>query len=95
MPVRAVADGTVTRAEYDGAYGNKLVLTLSDGTDLWFCHLEELALRVGDEVEAGDVIGAVGSTGNVTGPHLHLEVRPDGGQPRDPEAALARHDLAV
>jgi murein DD-endopeptidase MepM/ murein hydrolase activator NlpD len=69
-------------------------MTLTDATEVWYCHLEELAVRVGDDVEAGEAIGAVGSTGNVTGPHLHLEVRPGGGEPRDPEAVLARHGLA-
>lgn len=49
---------------------------------------------VGDQVSAGDVVGSVGSTGNVTGPHLHLEVRPGGGDPVDPYAALIAEGLA-
>ncbi len=74
--IRAIANGVVTSVGYDGAYGNKTVITLEDGTELWFCHQTSFLVNEGDTVTAGDVIGTVGSTGNVTGPHLHLEVRP-------------------
>ena len=87
--LRAIADGVVTEVGYDGAYGNKTVVRLEDGTELWYCHQSSQNVSVGDHVSAGDVIGAVGSTGNTTGPHLHLEVRPGGGDPIDPEIALA------
>ena len=87
-PIMAVARGVITSTGYDGPYGNKTVLTLEDGTEVWFCHQTSIAAEVGEEVAAGDVIGTVGSTGNVTGPHLHLEVRPGGGDPVDPYAAL-------
>ncbi len=83
-PLRAIDGGTVTFVGYDGAYGNKTVLTLEDGTELWYCHQSTQSVSVGQEVAAGDVIGTVGSTGNSTGPHLHLEVRPAGGSPVDP-----------
>ena len=92
-PIHAVANGVVTSAAYDGSYGNKTVLTLEDGTELWFCHQNEFAVSEGDVVRAGDLIGYVGSTGNVTGPHLHLEVRPGAGDPVDPYAALVVHGL--
>jgi murein DD-endopeptidase MepM/ murein hydrolase activator NlpD len=55
---------------------------------LWFSHQSSVVVSVGERVAAGDVIGYVGSTGNVTGPHLHLEVRPHGGDPVDPYTAL-------
>ncbi|MEQ4524625.1 M23 family metallopeptidase, partial [Nocardioides kribbensis] len=74
---------------YDGAYGNKTVLTLEDGTELWFCHQTSIDVSPGETVTAGQQIGTVGSTGNVTGPHLHLEVRPGGGDPVDPYEALS------
>jgi len=84
----AVARGVVTSTGYDGAYGNKTVLTLEDGTEVWYAHQTSIYVSAGDVVAPGDVIGTVGSTGNVTGPHLHLEVRPGGGDPVDPRAAL-------
>jgi len=87
-PLKAIANGVITSAGYDGSYGNKTVLTLDDGTELWYCHQTSISVSVGDSVVAGQVIGTVGSTGNVTGPHLHLEVRPGGGDPVDPFAAL-------
>jgi len=87
-PILAIADGVVTEVLYDGAYGNKTVVRLEDGTELWFCHQSSQNVSVGDHVSAGDVIGAIGSTGNTTGPHLHLEVRVNG-EPIDPEIALA------
>ena len=87
-PIMAVARGVITSTGYDGAYGNKTVLTLEDGTEIWYAHQTSILVSVGDVVAPGDVIGTVGSTGNVTGPHLHLEVRPGGGDPVDPRAAL-------
>ncbi|WP_206051862.1 M23 family metallopeptidase [Nocardioides ferulae] len=89
----AMANATVTSVGYDGAYGNKTVLTLDDGTELWYCHQNSMNVTEGDVVQAGDVIGSVGSTGNVTGPHLHLEVRPGGGDPVDPYEAMRVHGL--
>ncbi len=50
-------------------------------------------VRVGDLVGQGEIIGTVGSTGNVTGSHLHLEVRPGGGDPVDPYAAFVVHGV--
>jgi murein DD-endopeptidase MepM/ murein hydrolase activator NlpD len=92
-PIHAVANGVVSSVGYDGAYGNKTVVTLGDGTELWYCHQTSFAVTTGQEIHAGDEIGYVGSTGNVTGPHLHLEVRPGGGDPVDPYAALVVHGL--
>ncbi|WP_370616064.1 M23 family metallopeptidase [Mumia sp. Pv 4-285] len=87
----AIARGTITSTGYDGAYGNKTVLTLEDGTELWYCHQSSIAVSVGDTVQPGDLVGYVGSTGNVTGPHLHLEVRPTPDTPIDPLVALREH----
>lgn len=92
-PIVAIANGVVTSVGYDGAYGNKTVITLDDGTELWFCHQTSYTVSEGQEVRAGDLIGYVGSTGNVTGPHLHLEVRPGAGDPVDPYQALVVHGL--
>ncbi len=91
--IMSVANGVVTSVGYDGSYGNKTVVTLDDGTELWYCHQSSFAVSEGEEVRAGEVIGAVGSTGNVTGSHLHLEVRPGGGDPVDPYAAFIVHGI--
>ncbi|MFI7005577.1 M23 family metallopeptidase [Streptomyces sp. NPDC050145] len=77
-PIYAIHSGTVTEAGWAGAYGYRTVLTLDDGTELWFCHQSSMNVSVGQKVSTGDVIGRVGATGNVTGAHLHLEVHPDG-----------------
>jgi murein DD-endopeptidase MepM/ murein hydrolase activator NlpD len=76
--VKAIHSGTITQAGYDGSYGYKTVLTLDDGTELWFAHQSSISVSVGQKVNTGDVIGRVGATGNVTGAHLHLEVHPGG-----------------
>lgn len=89
-PVTSVGPGTVTSAGYDGAYGNKIVVEHEDGTETWYCHLSAINVSVGDAVDNSTVIGLVGATGNVTGDHLHLELRAAGGEsPVDPVAALA------
>ena len=92
-PIKAMANGAVTEVGYDGSYGNKVVITLDDGTELWFCHMSETAATSGQEVRAGEVIGYLGDTGNTTGPHLHVEVRPGAGDPVDPYAAMLVHGL--
>ncbi|WKX71200.1 M23 family metallopeptidase [Streptomyces sp. XD-27] len=89
-PVKAVHGGTITEAGWAGSYGYRIVLTLEDGTEVWYCHLSSM-VRTSGSVSTGDVIGRVGATGNVTGPHLHLEVRPGGGAPIDPLAWLREH----
>jgi murein DD-endopeptidase MepM/ murein hydrolase activator NlpD len=91
--IMSVANGVVTSAGYDGSYGNKTVVTLEDGTEIWYCHQSSFGVSEGDEVRAGEVLGYVGSTGNVTGSHLHLEVRPGGGDPVDPYAAFLVHGI--
>ena len=92
-PIYAVANGTITSVGYDGAYGNKTVLTLDDGTEIWFCHQNTMSVSVGERVNGGDLIGTVGATGHVTGSHLHLEVRPGGGGPVNPFDAFVDHGI--
>ena len=92
-PIYSIARGTVTSAGYDGSYGNKTVVTLEDGTEIWYAHQTTIGVSVGDTVAADEVIGTVGTTGNVTGSHLHVEVRPGGGDPVDPYAAFVVHGV--
>ncbi|HEX6150053.1 M23 family metallopeptidase [Nocardioides sp.] len=89
----SIANGVVTSVGYDGSYGNKTVVTLEDGTEIWYCHQSSFGVSEGEEVRSGEVIGAIGSTGNVTGSHLHIEVRPGGGDPVDPYAAFIVHGV--
>ncbi|PKH39851.1 M23 family peptidase [Nocardioides alpinus] len=79
----AVAAGTVTEVAYSGAYGLRTIVTLPDGTEVWYCHQADVSVYAGQLVDVAAPIGTVGSTGNSTGPHLHLEVRP-AGSPVDP-----------
>lgn len=88
-PVMSVATGTIVNASYSGSYGNRIVVKHDDGTETWYAHLNSIAVASGQSVSAGEVIGTVGATGNVTGPHLHLEFHPGGGSAVDPVAALA------
>ncbi|MFF7528823.1 M23 family metallopeptidase [Streptomyces bobili] len=76
--IKAVHSGTITAAGYDGSYGYKTVLTLDDGTEIWYAHQSSISVSIGQKVATGDVIGRVGATGNVTGAHLHMEVHPGG-----------------
>lgn len=92
-PIMAVANGVITSTGYEGAYGNQTVQTLEDGMEIWYNHQTSFAVSPGDVVRAGQVIGYVGSTGNSTGPHLHLEIRPGAGDPVDPYSALMQHGL--
>ncbi len=90
--IRSIGPGVVTETASDGAFGNKTVVRLDDGTVLWYCHQSEFGVEKGQRVSPGDLIGYVGSTGNVTGPHLHLEVH-SANKAVDPEPWLAEHAL--
>jgi murein DD-endopeptidase MepM/ murein hydrolase activator NlpD len=92
-PIYAITGGVITSASYDGSYGNKTVETLPDGTELWYCHQNQFNVSVGDVVKPGQLIGYIGSTGHVTGSHLHVEVRPGGGDPVDPYPAFELHGV--
>ena len=92
-PIVAVANGVITETGSAGAYGNQTIQTLADGTEIWYCHQTTISVQPGDTVTAGQQIGTVGTTGNSTGPHLHLEVRPGGGDPVDPFQALVFHGV--
>ena len=92
-PIYSMTSGVVTSVGYDGAYGNKTVVTLEDGTEIWYCHQTDIGVSEGEVVGAGEQIGTIGTTGNVTGSHLHLEVRPGGGDPVDPYAAMVVHGV--
>ncbi|MFF5975877.1 M23 family metallopeptidase [Streptomyces sp. NPDC012769] len=90
-PVMAATDGTV-RTQWNSAYGNMAIVTSPDGTETWYCHLSSTKIRSG-KVKAGDVIAYSGNSGNSTGPHLHFEVRPNGGAAIDPLSWLRSHGL--
>ncbi|MFP4171739.1 MAG: M23 family metallopeptidase [Candidatus Hydrogenedentota bacterium] len=85
--VLATGQGTVIKAEYEGHFGNMVEIDHGDGQTTVYGHMQELLVSPGEEVERGDVIGLVGSTGRSTGPHIHYEVRRDG-QPVDPSSYL-------
>ncbi|GAA0988461.1 MULTISPECIES: M23 family metallopeptidase [Streptomyces violaceusniger group] len=90
-PVMAVTDGTV-EAKWNPFYGNMVIVTAPDGTETWYCHLASAKVRAG-HVKAGEAIAYAGSSGNSSGPHLHLEVHPGGGDAIDPLAWLRGHGL--
>lgn len=92
-PVRSVMKGVVVGAEFAGAYGRQVRVRHENGTETWYNHMSKFTVLVGETVYAGDQVGAVGMTGNTTGPHLHFEVRPDGGAPINPLPWLRDHGL--
>ncbi|WP_330333620.1 LysM peptidoglycan-binding domain-containing M23 family metallopeptidase [Streptomyces sp. NBC_00536] len=73
--VHAVGAGTVVSAGWGGAYGNEVVIRHADGRYSQYGHMSQLSVSVGQSVSAGQAIGLSGATGNVTGPHLHFEIR--------------------
>ena len=77
-PIQVVSDGTVISAAYTGAYGNLVKVDHGNGVETWYAHTSKMYVTAGQSVKAGDVIAAVGSTGNSTGPHLHFEIRING-----------------
>ena len=77
-PVVATADGVVESAEWNGNYGNLLVIDHGFGIKTRYGHLAGFAAKTGSRVRRGDLVGYVGATGRATGPHLHYEILANG-----------------
>lgn len=82
-PVHSAAGGFVIHAAWDGGYGNVVRIDHGNGHVTVYAHLEHYLVAAGQQVQRGEAIGLVGSTGRSTGPHLHFEWRVDGA-PQDP-----------
>jgi murein DD-endopeptidase MepM/ murein hydrolase activator NlpD len=87
-PIRTVGDGVVEFAGRKGGYGNVIEIKHRDNKSTVFAHLSRIGVQKGQKVEQGDVIGAVGTTGFSTGPHLHFEFRVNG-EHHDPLTLVA------
>ncbi|MEU7057330.1 transglycosylase family protein [Streptomyces sp. NPDC046197] len=95
--VQAVEAGRVVDAGWGGAYGYQVVIRHADGHYTQYGHLSAISVRAGQTVAAGRRIGRSGATGNVTGPHLHFEVRtgPGFGTDIDPVAYLRAGGIRI
>ena len=85
--IRAIAAGTVVYSDYKGSYGNLLIIDHGNGVQSYYAHCNQLYVGVGATVDSSTTIASVGSTGNSTGPHLHLEIRVNG-EPVNPQLYL-------
>lgn len=83
-PIVAVAGGKVVRAGWQGAAGKAVTIRTADGKFVLYGHMSKVQVKQGQRVTAGQRIGLVGSTGNSTGPHLHLQVNKPDGSTMDP-----------
>lgn len=90
-PIRVTADGLVTYAGWQTGYGRVIVVEHGYGYSTRYGHCARIDVKVGDEVQRGQVLGYVGSTGRSTGSHVHYEVRVHG-MPVDPEKYLPKVD---
>ncbi|MFD8416566.1 peptidoglycan DD-metalloendopeptidase family protein [Streptomyces sp. NPDC059650] len=95
--VRAVGPGTVVTAGWNPAYGYQVVIKHGDGKYSQYAHHNSLNVVAGQRVKGGDRIGWSGATGNVSGPHLHFEIRtgPEYGSDIDPLAYLRGHGVRI
>jgi murein DD-endopeptidase MepM/ murein hydrolase activator NlpD len=88
-PVHVTANGIVTFSGWSGGYGRLVVVDHGGGTSTYYAHLSRFYVQAGQDVRRGEMVGAVGSTGRVTAPHLHYEVRL-AGAPVNPYRYLAK-----
>ena len=86
-PISAAAGGTVVSAGYSGNAGNLIIINHGGGLQTYYMHCNNIYVRAGQSVSKGQNIGAVGSTGNSSGPHLHFQVM-SGGTPVNPRNYL-------
>jgi murein DD-endopeptidase MepM/ murein hydrolase activator NlpD len=93
-PVHALSSGTVVFSGWSTeGYGYMVKIRYWDGTVSWMAHNSRLVVAVGDEVEPGQLVSYSGSTGNSTGPHVHLEIHPGDGAAVAPRTWLADHGV--
>ena len=92
-PLSAMANGVVIAASVEGAYGNKVDIRYADGTVSVYAHMDAIYVVVGQRVAAGERVGTTGNSGRSTGPHLHLEIHPNGGAAVDPSVWLRAKGL--
>ncbi|MCX5233220.1 transglycosylase family protein [Streptomyces sp. NBC_00233] len=95
--VKAVTSGTVVSAGWAGAYGNQVIIRLTDGKYAQYAHLSSISVAPSQAVTSGQQIGLSGATGNTTGPHLHFEIRetPSYGSDISPQTYLAAHGIQI
>ena len=89
-PILAISDGTVTRADYSNSFGNIVEIRHEDGYLSKYAHQQKLNVTKGQKVKKGDVIGFVGTTGDSTGNHLHLELYDENGEFMNPIFLIER-----
>lgn len=88
-PIYAAEDGVVTCSQWSGNYGYLVKIQHAGNFETRYAHCSRFAVSVGDQVKKGDVVAYVGSTGNSTGPHVHLEIRYEG-KSVDPETLIQK-----
>ena len=87
--IRPIAAGKVVYSGWKGSYGNLVIIDHGNGIQSYYAHCNSLYVSVGEQVDSSKTIAAVGSTGNSTGPHLHLEIRING-TPVNPQNYLSK-----
>ena len=87
-PIHVTADGIVRFAAMESGYGRLVVVDHGGGIETWYAHMSKYYVHTGQEVRRGELLGAVGTSGRTTAPHLHYEVHVNG-QPRNPYRYLA------
>lgn len=94
-PLYAMSQGTVIKAGWENSFGNKVEIRYWDGSISWYGHMSRIDVQTGQQVSAGDQVGAVGNTGHSFGSHLHLEFQrtETADTPIDPVPWLKNHGL--
>ena len=93
-PVHCAADGIVVHADWSGGYGRLVIVDHGNGLQTYYGHLSRFEVVTGQEIRRGDILGKSGSSGRVTSPHLHYEVRL-AGNPVNPYPYLAKSALSL
>jgi murein DD-endopeptidase MepM/ murein hydrolase activator NlpD len=92
--VHSAADGIVVFAEFRGSYGRLVIVDHGNGLQTYYGHLSRFEVVTGQEIRRGDILALSGSSGRVTSPHLHYEVRM-AGTPVNPYPYLAKSALSL
>jgi len=94
-PLASMSTGTVAFAGPESGFGILVEVRYWDGTVSYYGHMSQVSVTVGEAVDPGQTVGLSGNTGQSTGPHLHLEIHPNGGEAVDPLPWLALHHISA